>query len=66
MNKYITLFGSLVMLLVFVVTLGTTINFPTDTNILISIAIFCLAAFGFYKFLFPGKIKSKESKIVNG
>ena len=62
MNKYITLFGSLVLFLVFVVTFKTTLSFPTDTNILISIAIFSLTALGFYKFLKPGKTNKKSKE----
>ncbi|HKL23493.1 MAG TPA: hypothetical protein VJ895_01960 [Candidatus Nanoarchaeia archaeon] len=61
MNKYITLFGSLVLLLVFTVTIKTTIIFPTFSNIAISVVLFGLAAFGFYKYLKPNKKKEKES-----
>jgi hypothetical protein len=62
MNKYITLFGSLIMFLVFVATAGTTLNFPTDTNIIISVVLLGLSILGFYKYLTAGKIKKSNKE----
>ena len=62
MNKYLTLFGSLVILLVFIVTLPVTLNNPVGSNLLISLGLGLGSILGIYMFFKPDKNKKKESK----
>jgi archaellum biogenesis protein FlaJ (TadC family) len=62
MNKYITLFGSLVLLLIFIVTLPVTLNNPVGSNLWVSLALGSGSMLGIYMFFKPDKNKKKESK----
>lgn len=64
MNKYISLFGSLVMMFLFAYTINITINNPTALNIIISLGFLILSYIGFVKFLKQGKLQTKEEEFT--
>lgn len=64
MNKYISLFGSLVMVFLFAYTINITINNPTALNIIISLGFLIFSYIGFSKFFKQGKLQTKEEEFT--
>lgn len=60
MNKWINLFGTILITLVFAITIPTTITNPTGSNIAISVVLCLLILVGLWLFGKKGKKAPKE------
>ena len=60
MNKWIILFATMLIALVFAVTIGTTVSNPSTSNVLVSSGLGLFIAIGFFIFAKSDKIKPKK------